>query len=356
MNGFRLPRRGPGHVPTARMAQAFGIGTLGGAVAVAVGAPLPWLLGSVVAVGFAAMFTRLRPDIPRDFRTWFVPVIGVSIGAAFTPDILADLGRWWPSIAALCLFIPAAHLGCFWWLRRAGLDAPTAYWGSVPGGLIESVVLGEEAGANVAILTMLQFLRLILCIMVIPLGFTIATGSAFGSASGAVIGGGAAMTSADWMVLALCGAVGFLGGRRIGMPAAVITGPLLLSGLAHLAGFVDGAPPRWLISLTQLVIGVSLGCRFAGLAPSLIGTTLRMSAVNLAITLALAGVAALALPPLVGEPWEAVVLAFAPGGIAEMSLVALSLEVSILYVTAHHVARIVLAIGAAKLLSRRFGA
>lgn len=356
MSRFRLPRRGMGDVTPAQLAQAFAIGIAGGLAAILVGAPLPWLLGSVVSVGCVAMFTRLRPEVPRDLRTWFVPVIGVSIGAAFTPDILADLGRWWPSIAALCIFIPAAHMSCFWALRRAGLDAPTAYWGSVPGGLIESVFLGEEAGANVAILTMLQFLRLILCIMVIPLGFTIVTGEAVGSASGAVIGGEVTLTPQDWVVLALCGAIGFLGGRTIGLPAAVMTGPLFLSGFAHLAGLVHGAPPHWLISLTQLVIGISLGCRFAGLAPSLLGSTMRMSAVNLVITLALAGLAALTLPPLVGEPWEAVVLAYAPGGIAEMSLVALSLEVSILYVTAHHVARIVLAIGAAKLLAGRFGA
>ena len=356
MNRLRLPRWGTGDVTPARLAWAFAIGIAGGLAAIAIGAPLPWLLGSVVSVGFAAMFTQLRPKVPHNLRTWFVPVIGVAIGAAFTPEILADFGRWWPSLAALCVFIPAAHMCCFWALRRGGLDAPTAYWGSVPGGLIESVFLGEEAGADVAILTMLQFLRLILCIMVIPLGFTIATGEAVGSASGAVIGGETTLTPVDWVILALCGAVGFLGGRRIGLPAAVMTGPLFLSGIAHLAGLVHGAPPNWLISLTQLIIGVSLGCSFAGLAPSLLAATMRMSAVNLVITLGLAGIAAVTLPPLVGEPWEAVVLAYAPGGIAEMSLVALSLEVSILYVTAHHVARIVLAIGAAKLLAGRFGA
>ena len=302
------------------------------------------------------MFTQLRPDVPRNLRMGFVPVIGVAIGAAFTPDILGDFGRWWPSLLALCIFIPVAHLSCFWALSRGGLDAPTAFWGSVPGGLIESVMLGEEAGANVAVLTILQFLRLILCIIVIPLGFTIATGEAVGSGSGAVIGGAVPLRPLDWAILALCGVVGLFGGRRVGLPAAVMTGPLLVSGAAHLAGLVHGAPPRWLIDLTQLVIGVSLGCRFAGLAPALVGTAFRLAATNLALVLALAGIAALTLPRLVGEPWEAVVLAFAPGGIAEMSLVALSLEVSILYVTAHHVARIVIAIGAAKLLARRFGA
>jgi len=51
----------------------------------------------------------------------------------------------------------------------------------------------------------------------------------------------------------------------------------------------------------------------------------------------------------VGERVEAVVLAFAPGGVVEMSLVAISLEIGVLYVTAHHVARIVLAVLFARL-------
>lgn len=357
MNQLRLPRLGRDRRLTLeRFVLAFALGTAGGTAAALLGAPLPWLLGPVVAVGFPAMLLRLRPEVPRNMRMYFVPVIGVSIGTSFTPDILADIGRWWPSLAALCVFIPVAHMSCFAALRRAGLDTPTAFWGAVPGGLIESVMLGEDAGANVAVLTMLQFLRLILCIMVVPLGFSLLTGHAVGSASGAVIGGAVTMTPRDWLVLAACGVAGFLGGRRLGLPAAVMTGPLFLSGIAHLAGLVHGAPPRWAIILTQLVVGVSLGCRFAGLAPALVGSALGMAVVNLAITLGLAGIAALALPRLVDEPWEAVVLAFAPGGIAEMSLVALSLEVSILYVTAHHVARIVLAIATARALSRRLGA
>ena len=64
-------------------------------------------------------------------------------------------------------------------------------------------------------------------------------------------------------------------------------------------------------------------------------------------------IAALVLHQIVGERVEAVILAFAPGGLAEMSLVALSMHISALYVSTHHVARIVLAITVARLFSSR---
>jgi uncharacterized membrane protein AbrB (regulator of aidB expression) len=51
---------------------------------------------------------------------------------------------------------------------------------------------------------------------------------------------------------------------------------------------------------------------------------------------------------MVGLPIAAVFLAFAPGGITEMSLIALSLHVSVVFVALHHVIRIVLAISIAR--------
>ena len=51
----------------------------------------------------------------------------------------------------------------------------------------------------------------------------------------------------------------------------------------------------------------------------------------------------------VSQSIEAVILAFAPGGVVEMSLVAVSLEISVVYVTTHHVLRILLTVFFAQL-------
>ncbi|MBM9595921.1 AbrB family transcriptional regulator [Roseitranquillus sediminis] len=359
MVGLRLclPRPGGAGWNTRSFLYAFALGAAGGFAAALIGLPLPMLLGSVVTVGAAAMFGPLPggllPSIPGRLRTFFIPIIGVSIGSAFTAEILNDIGRWWPSLLALFFFVPLAHGIGFTMLRQGGIEPVTAYWGSVPGGLIESVMMGEEAGADVAMLTMLQFLRLILCIIVVPLGFTLVTGHAVGSSAGVEMGNGAALALLDWAVLALAGIIGYFVGQWLRFPAAFLTGPILISAIFHLVGLVEGAPPSWLIQIVQLVVGVSLGTRFAGSAPAAVLRAARLAGTNVALVLALAAVAALVLPRLTGEPWQAVVLAFAPGGVAEMSLVALSLDIAVLYVTAHHLLRIVLSIGIAKVFSAR---
>lgn len=340
------------------LALAFAVGIAGGLLADLAGLPLPMLLGSVVAVG-ALSLSPLRPfaiapEVPFTLRQGFVPIIGVSIGSAVTPAILTEAAGWWPSFLAVAVFIPAAHLMSFAIMRRVGgIDKVTAFYGSAPGGLLETVMMGEEAGADAALLAALQFMRLILTIVLVPIGFTLLTGSAVGSGGGAVIGGGYALSIADWAILILCGVVGAVGGKRIGLPAGLVMGPFILSGLVHITGWVEGAPPGWLLSVTQLVVGTSLGARFVGRPPGLIWQAVRVSLASVLAILALAGAVAYGLSDVIGERWEAVFLAFAPGGLAEMALIALSLETSVVYVTVHHVIRIMLAVTVAKLLSSR---
>jgi hypothetical protein len=103
-------------------------------------------------------------------------------------------------------------------------------------------------------------------------------------------------------------------------------------------------PPAWLVALAQVVLGTGLGARFAGIDRGRLARAGRLAVLNTAAALALAFVFALAFARLVGEPVTAVFLAFAPGGLAEMSLIALSLDISVIYVTVHHVLRIVLAV------------
>lgn len=325
------------------------IGLGGALLARWIGTPLPWLFGSVAAVGLAAFFGLkvggATVQFPVEARLFFIPIIGVAIGAAMTPEILRDIPRWWPSFAALLAFVPLAHFAGFTVFRRLGkLDAKTAWFSSMPGGFIEAIMMGEEHGADGRMLNLLQFLRLIVCILIVPTTFMVMEGAAVGSAAGAEIKAAGALGVLDALILFAAGALGLFLGRKAGLPAAIITGPILLSAIAHLIGLTDAAPPGWMVSLTQLVVGLTLGIRFAGLGGREVGLAVSLTAITVSIALAIALGFGMILSPLIGEQVEAVILAFAPGGVVEMSLIAISLEVSAIYVAIHHVARILLAV------------
>jgi len=214
----------------------------------------------------------------------------------------------------------------------------------MPGGFIEAITMGEENGADPRMLNLLQFLRLIVCILAVPTTFMLVEGIAVGSAAGVEMKAAGELDALDVVVLVLAGVIGLLLGRKIGLPAAIITGPIIVSAAAHLAGWTDAAPPGGMVSATQLVVGLTLGIRFGGLDKKEIGLGVYLIALSVSVALALALLFGFILGPFIGEPIEAVILAFAPGGVVEMSLIAISLEVSVIYVAIHHVARILLAV------------
>jgi membrane AbrB-like protein len=100
--------------------------------------------------------------------------------------------------------------------------------------------------------------------------------------------------------------------------------------------------PRWLTNVAQLLLGCTLGSRFERSflrrAPRFVGAVV----VSVAAALLLSALFGLALAAVTGLHPGTLVLATAPGGIAEMSITAKVLEFGVPVVTAFHVARVVL--------------
>lgn len=341
----------------APLAVTLAVAGAGGAAAWALHLPLGFLLGALAVTAMIAAAERRvfghQMTLPLTLRQCFIPVIGVSIGGAFTPEVIEGAVRWWPSLLALLVFIPVAHGLAYLIYRKGGIAPREAFFGGVPGGLIESVAIGEEMGADVRILTALQFLRLILTIVSVPLIFFALTGAQVGSAAGAVMGAGVVLGPVDWVVLTIAGGFGVMIGRALRFPAPIMTGPLLCSAIAHITGLAHGAPPFWLVSVTQVVVGAGLGSRFGGMDRRMLARTFGLSVINGTAALLLAFGFAIGLAHIVDQPVTAIFLAFAPGGLAEMGLIALSLNIGVVFVTVHHVARIVLSVLIARAGARR---
>ena len=320
----------------------------GGLVAAGLHLPLPFMLGSLVTSGLIALFAAPRlPDdyrFPMKFRALFMIIIGVMIGTRVTPDVLGALPGYLPSFALLIVFVAAAHGVNYVIFRRLGrYDPATAFYSATPGGLMESLAMGEEAGANVAILTMQQFLRIIAVIVLVPVGLSLWYGAPVGSASGQTL----ASADGDLSTLPLAlviGAAGLFIGRAIRLPAAQLTGPLLAAAAVTVSGLVALPIPQWAINLAQVVVGTSLGMRFAGLKGRTMLRASGLSVLSVSAMLALGLICARILQSVTGLELDVLLISFAPGGVTEMALVALSLHANPAIVTMHHIFRIILTV------------
>lgn len=323
------------------------LGALGGWLMSHVPVPLPYLLGALatgaLTVAFAPAALTQGYRFPDTLRLPFIACIGLLIGAQVHLETITDWRPFAALLVAVTLFTPAAHAINYHLMRRAGgYDRPTAYFGAAPGGLIEAMTLGEQAGANVAILTVQQFLRIVLVVTFVPLGMSLWVGHPVGSAAGMAQFTPTAL-SPVWLI-ALIGGAGVIIGRALRMPAPQMIGPMILAGALGSSGLLSLGLPVWLINFAQVMIGTSLGLRFNGLSASVLKRGIGIGLVSAGLMVTLGALLTLGLISLLPLAGDATFLSLAPGGVTEMALVALSISADPALVALAHVYRISLTV------------
>lgn len=322
------------------------IGTVSGALAWTTGMPLPWLLGAMVGVTAAAL-AGAPVEAPARLRLAVVPVIGVMLGSSMKPDLFSELAHWTSTLVMLPPFLAAAATISYVFYRRVGgYDPVTAFFSAMPGGLNDMLLMGAARGGNERKIALAHATRVLVAITFVVLTF----GFLFGVRSG---GGGARSVALadpslrDWAILGAAAVLGALLGKRLELPAAPIFGPMLLSGAAHMTEIVTIAPPGKLVVVAQIVIGTVIGCRFRGATLREIGRDVSLGAVSALLMIAMAISFAAAVFAVTGTPVSQVFLAFSPGGLTEMSLLAFAMDQDPAYVSVMHLLRIFVVIFAA---------
>jgi hypothetical protein len=155
-----------------------------------------------------------------------------------------------------------------------------------------------------------------------------------------------------WMLLIGCAVLGGGLGRAMGSASAAMLLPMGASAAVHLLGITEASTPGWLVAIVQVMVGVAAGSRFAGADWRVLGRVAALSAawaVVLLLAAAAMGFAGAALAPI---PLIPLLLGLAPGGLAEMIVIALALEQGVAIVVACHVYRLFLILAGAPLAYR----
>ncbi len=318
------------------------------------GMPLPWMLGPMLGCGVAAL-AGARVSAPGWLRPLVMPIIGVMLGSGFHPEILDHMFTWTGTLLMLPLFLLVATAVSFTFYRVVGgYDPVTAFFSAAPGGLNDMVLMGGEAGGDETKIALAHALRVFLVISAIALVFAVALNIRAVRGPGSWVGLND-LSLSDIVLLTACAILGILLGKALRLPARQMFGPMLLSAAAHLTGIVTVPPPTLLVIISQITIGTMLGCRFAGISLKTMGRDLVLGLVATLLLLGVTTVFAALLGPLTGTSLSQGVLAFSPGGLTEMSLLALSMHQDVAYVSTSHIARIVLVIFGMQILFRAIG-
>lgn len=313
--------------------------------------PLPWLLGPIFACLAAALAgVRMRGIalLNDAMRT----ILGVAVGAMFTVEVLATFPAMWPTLLLMPVMVALIGvIGVPYFQRLCGYDFPTAYYATMPGGLQDMIVFGEEAGGNVRALSLIHATRVMVIVVALPFLLIGIWDADLSNAPGAPA------TSVPPMQLALmavCAIVGWRSAKWVGLFGASILGPLIVTAALTLAGGLHHRPPAEAIWAAQFFIGLSIGTKYGGITLGEIRRDLTAGLGFCVILIVLTLVFVEAIYGLGFAPGMETLLAFAPGGQAELTVLALIVGADVTFVVAHHVLRIFVVIMGAPLAARVF--
>lgn len=321
-------------------AKTLALALAGAAAALALNFPLPWLLGPMLLLTALSM-AGLRLRFPGRLRHPLFALIGFYLGSSVVSQSELFRPEWLFTAALMLVFTALATGVCAWYfMRAAGYAREVALLAALPGALAYIVAHVVERNLPATKIIVAQSVRVLLVVGLAPFLYRHFVGGEPQEINRFAWQPFARGWLLDLALIAFASVPVIWLLKRMRVVNPWFLGGLLASLLCYAGGFATHALPAWLLQGLLVFIGAMIGCRFAGtrVAELLIhgGHSLIAAMLLLALTALIAwgGAAVLDLNPV------AMFLAFAPGGVHEMALIAFAYSIEPVFVTFHHVLRI----------------
>ncbi|WP_434707486.1 AbrB family transcriptional regulator [Pseudomonas sp. R1-1] len=301
------------------------------------GVPHGLLLGSIVVTAVFASKTGIAPVTP--YGLGYIQVtLGIATGLMFEAWDSATASALLPSLGVLliCLTVQIALAG--WWLTRgAGWNRTDALLAVYPGALaaVFDLLESEKASSKVIIV---HLMRLLLITVLVSL--LIPAQSAIAVADGDPLTTGMALTACAVIALSV------LLGRLllvIGVPAPFMLTAIIITAVFVKSGWLRGFHmPDWSLNLAALILGARIGSRFQGLGFAELARHGRTALVSVGVMIVVAAVFAEVAAGWLGNDPLSLWLAYMPGAIETIAIVAFGGGLNVVFILTHHLSRMVL--------------
>jgi len=313
-------------------------------------APAALMLGPLIAaMMLAAGGGRVRFPLPP-----FVVaqgIIGCLIARMVPLTIIGDILDHWLLFTAGVLLVVAASSLLGWLMTRLQmLPGTTALWGTSPGAASVMTIMAESYGADIRLVAVMQYSRVVLVAAIAALVAKLFGVSASqGPAAIVWFPPIAWLPLAETLALAVAGP---LVARALRIPAGAFLVPMVAGIVLTHFGWLVIELPAWLLAASYALVGWNIGLRFtrpllihaARALPRIIGCTV--------LLIALCGLVALMLVYGAGVDPLTAYLATSPGGSDSIAIIAASTDVDVSFVMAMQTVRMIAVLFLAPVLTK----
>ena len=299
--------------------------------------PLAWMLGPMIITSIAAL-AGLKVVMPKIALSSILIILGLHIGNYIDQNLFNQMINWiWTSVIMLiyiivCILIVSKYLKKF-----SGYGEKASIFSAAPGALGPLMILAENEKTDLSQVATSHLIRLIIIITVIPFIIISNTNSEILTLDQFNY---LEQNHFDLVLLLIASFFFIFIFDKIKIPAALLSGTLFASGLLQITDIATYKLPNETINFCLLILGSSVGCRFAEKTVKEIANNSLHSVVATTILVILGLVAAYVATFFVDTNILTLILSFCPGGIYEVAVVAIAFDLDPDFVAFHHIIRL----------------
>jgi len=301
--------------------------------------PLAWMLGPMLAISIAAL-TGIKVKMPKLALSAILIILGLHIGNYIDQNLLSQMKDWiWTSIVMFFYILASIFIVSKYLQKFSGYKEKTSIFSAAPGALGPLLILAEYEKSDLSQVATAHLIRLIIIITLFP--FFVVN---FSSTEAMEIEKFNYMDQnhLNLLILLIGSIILIYIFDKIKVPAPLLAGALVASGILQITEIASYKLPDQSINFCLLILGASIGCRFADKSLNEVLKNTAHSFVATTLLVILGIIAAIVASYFVENNFLTLLLSYCPGGIYEVAVIAIAFNLDPNFVAFHHIIRLLM--------------
>ena len=314
------------YVPSAIVAEFFNI-------------PLAWFLGPMLITSLASLM-GLKIKMPKLVLSSILILLGLYIGNYIDKSLFSQMHQWaFTSLIMLVYIIVSVLIVSKYLQIFSKYGRKTSIFSAAPGALGPLMILAEDEKSDLTQVATSHLIRLIIIITVFP--FIV---NSFYDVENIKIAEEIIKDQNIFhlILLIISSITLIIIFDKFRLPAALSSGTLFASGFLQISEIASYQLPPNIIDYCLLILGASVGCRFADKTFGEIARNALHSFVATFLLVVLGLLAAFAASLTIDKNFFTLLLSYCPGGIYEVAVIAIFFDLDPEFVSFHHIIRLLM--------------
>ena len=301
--------------------------------------PLAWFLGPMLVTSVVTL-GGLKTKMPRLVLSTVLIFLGLYIGNYVDKSLFSQIHQWaWTSLIMLAYIIISVLLVSKYLQNFSGYEKKTSVFSAAPGALGPLLILAEDEKSDLSQVATAHLIRLIIIITVFPF----IVNSFYDTESIQVVETiNENQNIGHLLMLIVLSIILIVLFDKLKIPAALLAGTLVASGFLQITEIASYKLPPNIIDYCLLILGASVGCRFADKTFKEVAKNTAHSFVATLLLVLLGLAAAFVAGLVIDKNFFSLLLSYCPGGIYEVAVIAIFFDLDPEFVSFHHIIRLLM--------------